>query len=102
MMPSWNNSVMIDAPSEVANARQDFAAEQIQGVQHRTKVAAAGIGQRQVQHARTHFLPALPDLFDDPVRAAAETDRQYAADVGLGFLAGDVAGEVGLNQCLLQ
>ena len=43
-------------------------------------VAGAGVLQRQVEHAGADLLAALADLLDHPVRAAAEADRQHAAD----------------------
>src|SRR5215217_1828260 len=77
--------------SNLADARQHLAAEQIQRLHHRVGPGCTRIGQRQVEHAGPDLLAGLADLLDDAVRTAAEADRQHAADIGRAPLAADIA-----------
>src|SRR6266702_3538314 len=77
--------------SNLADARQHRFAEQLDLGHHRVGIAPSGIGQRQVEDADPDLVARLFDLLDHAVRAAAEADRQDAADIGRALLAADIA-----------
>src|SRR5690349_4233520 len=81
-------------PLNVADARQDFGAEQFEPAHHALDVARPRIGERQVDHSGADLRAAAPELLDDPVRPATEADRQNSADIRRSSLAGNVAGHV--------
>src|SRR5215471_2346707 len=89
------------ATLNLADARQDLAAEQFELLHHRASVARAGIGQADIDDADTDLLARLAQLLDHPLRPAAEADRQDAADIGRARLAADIA-PILLNQRLGQ
>ena len=58
---------------------------------HRVGAAGAGSASDRSSTPTPISSRAPPDLLDDPVRAAAEADRQDAADIGRTLLAADIA-----------
>src|ERR1700733_15092057 len=100
--PSVSTKPSLNATSDLLNARQHLAPEQIEGAQHRAGVAGARVGQRDVDHAGADLLATFADLIHHPVRAAAEADRQNATDRLSARLAGYVARDVRLEQRVAQ
>src|SRR5262249_24381526 len=79
------------ATSNLADVRQDLAAEQFELLHHRASVARAGIGQADINDANADLIPRLAELLNHPLRPAAEADRQDAPDIGRARLAADIA-----------
>src|SRR5437763_9670426 len=87
--------------SNLANVRQDLAAEQVDGAHQRIDIARSRRMQGEVEHAGADLVAAALDLVDDRVRAADKGRRQDPADISGTRFAGDVA-LVGFEELITQ
>src|SRR6516165_9500953 len=93
------NATVGSSRSDLLDARQHLSAEQFERAQHRVSIPRARVLQRQIKHAGTDLLAAAPNLLDETIGTAAETDWQYAPDIRRPSFAPDIA-RIGGQQCV--